>query len=113
MGTFQLTENDTTLVLELFTLVEGPSGIEFRLRHFTPSLVTWEKAGPTLLNLESADVKTAVFENAVDGEPKRIVITRTDADTYISRSEIAPEKGDAQVTEITYHRQKEAPAPRH
>ncbi len=113
MGTFQLAENDKTLVLELFTVVEEPAGIKFHLRHFTPSLVAWEKSGPAVLNLASADPKSIVFENPLDGQPRRTIITRIDADTYISRSEIVPEKGEAQVTEITYHRQKEAPLPRH
>jgi hypothetical protein len=112
MGTFQLEENDKTLVLELFTVVDGPEGIKFHLRHFTPSLVAWEKPGPTVLDLSSADAKSMIFENPVDGQPKRTTITRVDADTYISRSEVIPEKGDPQVTEITYHRQKDA-APAH
>jgi hypothetical protein len=113
MGTFQLAENDKTLVLELFTVVEGSDGIKFHLRHFTPSLVAWEKPGPTVLNLESADAKSIVFENPLDGQPKRTIIKRVDADTYISRSEVVPEKGDVQVTEITYHRQPETPPARH
>jgi hypothetical protein len=109
MGTFQLAENDKTLVLELFTVVDGPDGIKFRLRHFTPSLVAWEKPGPTILDLSSADAKSIVFENPVDGQPKRTTITRVDADTYILKSEVVPEKGDSQTTEITYHRIKDAP----
>ncbi len=113
MGTFQLAENDKTLVLELFTVVEEPEGIKFHLRHFTPSLVAWEKPGPTVLNLASADPKSIVFENPLDGQPKRTIITRVDADTYVSRSEVVPEKGELQVTEITYYRQKETPPPRH
>ncbi len=113
LGTFQLAENDKTLVLELFTVVDSPDGIKFHLRHFTPSLVAWEKPGPTILDLASADAKSIVFENPVDGQPKRTTITRVDADTYISRSEVIPEKGDPQVTEITYHRQKEPPPTRH
>ncbi len=113
MGTFQLAENDKTLVLELFTVVEESGGIKFHLRHFTPSLVAWEKPGPTVLNLASADAKSIVFENSLDGQPKRTIITRVDADTYISRSEVVPEKGDLQVTEITYHRQKEVVPPHH
>jgi hypothetical protein len=110
LGTFQLIENDKTLVIELFTLVEKPDGIELRLRHFTPTLVAWEKSGPALLKLASMDPKTIVFENPTDGEPQRAVIQRIDADTYISRSEVLPEKGDLQVTEITYHRRKEGPS---
>ena len=113
LGTFQLAENDKTLVLELFTLVEDADGIKFHLRHFTPSLVAWEKPGPTVLNLTTADPKMILFENRADGQPKRTVITRIDADTYISRSEIVPEQGDTQVTEITYHRQNEAPPAHH
>jgi hypothetical protein len=113
LGTFQLAEDDKTLVLELFTVVEEPDGIRFHLRHFTPSLVAWEKPGPTVLNLASADPKSIVFENPLDGQPKRTIITRVDADTYVSRSEVVPEKGELQVTEITYHRQKETPPAHH
>jgi hypothetical protein len=112
LGTFQLAENDKTLVLEFVTLVAGPDGIKFHLRHFTPSLVPWEKPGPTMLDLAGADPKIIVFENPSDGQPKRITITRLDADTYISRSEIVPRLGDPQVTEITYHRQKDFPPAR-
>jgi len=112
LGTFQLAEGDKTLVLEVFTLVEGADGIEFRLRHFTPALVAWEKPGPTVLGLASLDPKTARFENPVDGQPKHEIFSRTDADTYVSRSEIIPEKGDIQITEITYHRQFDGPPPR-
>jgi hypothetical protein len=113
MGTFQLVENDKTLVLELFTVVEETGVIRFHLRHFTPSLVAWEKPGPTILNLASADSKSIIFENPLDGQPKRTIINRVDADTYISSSEVVSEKGDMQVTEITYHRQPEAPPARH
>jgi len=110
MGTFQLEENDKTLVLEVFTVVEGPEGIKIHLRHFTPSLVAWETPGPTVLELASVDSKSIVFENRIDGQPKRTTFTRVDPDTYTVRSELVPEKGDPQVTEITYHRVKEAPA---
>lgn len=109
LGTFQLTENDKTLVLEVFTLIEGPAGIELRIRHLTPSLVTWEKNGPTVLPLVGTDPKTFTFENPTNGQPKRSIIRRVDADTFVSRSEILPEKGETQVTEITYHRMREIP----
>lgn len=113
VGTFQLAEGDKTLVLEMFTLVEGPDGIKFILRHFTPTLVAWEKPGPTVLNLASIDSKRAIFENPIDGQPKHAVFTRVGADTYVSRSEIIPEKGEMQVTEITYHRQFDGAPPKH
>ena len=108
-GLFRLVENDKTLVLEMFTLVEKPEGIHFYFRHFTPELVPWEKADATMLNLVSADAKKIEFENPVNGQPKRAILLRVDADTYTARSEIAPEQGDMQVIEITYHRVKPAP----
>jgi len=104
LGTFQLTEVDKTLVLELYTMVEGSDGIKLYLRHFTPSLVAWEKPGPTTLNLHSVAGKSVVFVNSVDGQPKETAFLPIDGDTYISRSEIVPPKGEPQVTEITYHR---------
>lgn len=112
LGTFQLAEGDKTLVLELFALVEDASGITLYLRHFTPALTPWEKPGPTALHLETADAKSIVFVNPVDGAPKQDTITRIDTDTYVSRSEIVPDKGDPQVTEITYHRVFEGTPPK-
>jgi hypothetical protein len=108
-GLFRLVEGDKTLVLEVFTLVEKPEGIDFFFRHFTPELVPWEKSGATVLNLRSLDPKKADFENEVNGLPKHAILIRVDADTYTARSEIIPETGDPQVIEITYHRQKPTP----
>jgi Domain of unknown function (DUF6265) len=113
LGTFQLTEGDKTLVLELFTMVEETDGIKLYIRHFTPSLVAWEKTGPTTLRLQTNDAKSIVFVNAVDGQPKQSVMTHVDPDTYTSRSEIVPEKGDSQITEITYHRATDGATPKH
>lgn len=109
LGTFRIIENDKVLVVELFVLLEKPNGIEFRLRHFTPDLVPWEKTNSTLLNLASLDPMKVVFANPVDGQPKHAILTRIDGDTYVSRSEIVPDKGDMQAIEITYHRQKAPP----
>jgi hypothetical protein len=105
-GTFRLVEGDKILVLELFTLVEKPEGINFYFRHFTPELVPWEKSDATLLNLESSDAQKAVFTNPLNGEPRRVILLEIDADTYTARAEIEPEHGDPQTIEITYHRQK-------
>lgn len=106
VGTFRLVEDGKTLVIELFTLLQKPDGIEFRLRHFTPELVNWEKSDPTILTLESSDGKKFVFVNQVNGQPKHAILTRLDQDTYVARSEIVPDSDELQVIEITYHRQK-------
>jgi Domain of unknown function (DUF6265) len=111
LGTFQVTENDKTLVIELFTVTETASGIELRIRHFTPSLVPWEKDGPTVLRLASADAKSAVFENPTNGEPKTQSFRRVDADTYVWRSEVAPPQGDPQISEITFRHAHAEAAP--
>ena len=105
LGDFRLSENDKVLVIEFFSLVEKPGGINFYIRHFTPELVPWEKSEATLLNLAAADAKKFDFENPANSRPKRVSFTRIDADIYISRSEIIPQSGDPQIIEITYHRQ--------
>ena len=106
LGTLQIVENNKTLVVEFVTISETPTGIEYRLLHFTPSLAQWEKSGPARLGLMSMDLKKFVFQNQSDGEPQQIVLTRTDPDTYVDHSEILPENGDPQATEITFRRQK-------
>jgi hypothetical protein len=111
LGIFRLLENDKTLVIELFTLVENPAGIDFYLRHFTPQLIPWEKSDATLLHLASRSDTKFEFENPANGMPKRAILTRLDADTFVTRSEIVPESGEIQVVEITYHRQKAAERP--
>lgn len=105
VGVFREIENDKTLVIELFSLLDTPNGIECRFRHFTPSLEPWETSDPTVLKLASADPTRIVFENPTDGKPKRVIFTRTGPDTYVARSEIVPDQGETQVTEITYRRQ--------
>jgi Domain of unknown function (DUF6265) len=104
-GMFRLIEADKTLVIEFFTLVQKPDGIAFYFRHFTATLAPWEKSEATLLNLVTIDGKKSVFENPVNGMPKSATLTRIDADTYVSRSELIPETGDPQAIEITYKRQ--------
>lgn len=108
LGVFRLVEGDKTLVLELFTLVEKSGGVDFYFRHFTPQLLPWEKSDATVLNLAKFDTTTFDFENSRDAMPKRSILTRVDADTYVARSELIPENGEPQIIEITYHRQKPA-----
>ena len=111
LGSFQLSENGKTLVLELLSLTEADGKLKLHIRHFTPSLVTWEKEDPIALNLQSADAATAIFENPAHGEPKIATFTRLDADTYASRFELTSEKGDPHITQIVYHRKTASPPP--
>lgn len=113
LGILQITEDDKTLVTEIYSIVQTPAGIELHVRHFTPSLVTWEKSDAIVLNLVAADGKSIAFENPVNGQPKSVVIRRIEGETYASQSEIAPENGSLQVVEIIFHRQRQVPVSRH
>jgi hypothetical protein len=106
LGTLQIVEDNHTSVVEFVTISQTPTGVEYRLLHFTPSLAEWEKSGPAVLHLMSSDIKKIVFHNQTDGEPQQITLMRIDPDTYVDRSEILPETGDPQTTEIVFHRQK-------
>lgn len=105
LGSFQLSENGKTLVVELLTLTEEDGTLKLHIRHFTPSLLAWEKQDPVDLNLKSANPTTTIFENHADGDPKTATFTRLGADSYVSRFELTSEKGDAHITEIVYQRQ--------
>jgi Domain of unknown function (DUF6265) len=113
LGAFQTIDNGDTLVIEIYTIVEKPGGISLYFRHFTPTLEPWEVSKPTVLKLASSTPKLIKFDNTVDGEPKSSIIRKIDADTYVSRSEIVPDKGDTQIVEITYHRQRDSVPAKH
>jgi uncharacterized protein DUF6265 len=105
-GLFRVTENDKTLVLELYSLLETSGGIEMRLRHFTSTLVPWEQSPISVLRLASVYSleKAAAFENTGAGQPSRLTLIRVDADTYLLRTEIAAGGDGKQVTQIRFHR---------
>jgi Domain of unknown function (DUF6265) len=111
LGTLQIVDDDKTTVVEFVTIVETPSGLEYRLLHFTASLAPWEKTGPATLSLMSSDSRKFVFQNKTDGQPQQIVLTRGDPDSYTDHSEILPETGDPLTYDIVFHRQKANPSP--
>jgi hypothetical protein len=105
-GILRLTSAGKTLVIELFTIIETPTGIVFRFRHFSPELALWEKENPVLLNLVSYDGKQSIFENPNGTQPKRDIITRTGPDTFTGRSEILDASGKMSLIEVELHRVK-------
>lgn len=105
LGLFRVVENDKTLVVEMYSVLETGAGVELRLRHFTASLAPWEQSSTAVLRLASLDPKGAVFENTSGGQPSRQMLIRVDPDNYISRSEITSGGDNKQVTEIRFHRQ--------
>ena len=73
LGTLQIVEGDKTLVVEMVELANTPTGVEYRLLHFTPTLSPWESSDqPAVLSLTSIDSdQKVVFDNPSDGEPRR------------------------------------------
>lgn len=103
LGSLQIAENDKTTDVEFFMITQTKSAIEYRLLHFTPSFTAW---APATLFLTSTDSRKFVFQNQSDGQPHQVMLTHTDADTYLSHWEIAHETGDPLTYDITFHRQK-------
>lgn len=111
VGVFQVSDGAQKQVVELYTIVSTPRGVELRIRRFTPTLTPWEKSGPALLNLKSIDSKSIVFENATGGQPKRWLMARTGPDTFVQTFEIAQGHGQQQLARIVYQRKPAAASP--
>ena len=105
-GFFRLTDAEKTIVIELFTIRETPSGIEFYFRHFSPELKPWEEKEAYHLNLTKSDGGVFRFDNSVVNQLKDAILTRVDGDSYISHGDITDADGKPKAIEVTYHRVK-------
>ena len=105
-GFFRLTDTEKTIVIELFTIRESPSGIELYFRHFSPELKPWEEKEAYHLNLTKLENGIFRFDNSVVNQLKDAILTRVDGDTYISHGDITDADGKPKAIEVTYHRLK-------
>ena len=105
-GFFRLTDAEKTIVVELFTIRETPSGIEFYFRHFSPELKPWEEKEAYHLNLTKSEGGVFRFDNSAVNQLKDAILTRVDGDTYISHGDITDADGKPKAIEVTYHRVK-------
>jgi hypothetical protein len=105
-GFFRLTDNEKTIVIELFTLRETTGGIEFYFRHFSPELKPMEEKEAYHLTLTKSEGGVFRFDNPIVNQLKDAILTHTDADTYISHGDITDANGQPKVIEVTYHRVK-------
>src|ERR1700674_1436181 len=105
-GFFRLTDTEKTIVIELFTIRESPSGIDFYFRHFSPELKPWEEKDAYHLNLTKSDGGVFRFDNSVVNQLKDAILTRVDGDSYISHGDITDADGKPKAIEVTYHRVK-------
>jgi Domain of unknown function (DUF6265) len=105
-GFFRLTDSEKTIVIELFTIRETPTGIEFYFRHFSPELMPWEEKEAYHLNLTKSDAGVFRFDNPIVNQLKDAILTRVDNDTYISHGDITDADGKPKSIEVIYHHVK-------
>jgi len=60
-GFFRLTDAEKTIAIELFTIRESQSGIEFYFRHFSPELEPWEEKEAYHLNLTKSEGSAVIL----------------------------------------------------
>jgi len=110
-GMMRLVQRDTVLVVELISLVETPSGVEMRFRHFSPTLDAYEREFKQTMRLTSHQPSADVFENTVafdaklmSTQPRRTSLVRRGADEFVGRSDIIGSDGKPAEIVSTYHR---------
>ena len=105
-GFFRLTDDQKTILIELFTLRETPDGIFLYFRHFSPELVPQEKDQAYRLKLGKRDASRFQFDNTVQNELKDAILIVIDADHYTSHGDLTDDDGKPAVIEVAYHRVK-------
>lgn len=110
-GMMRLVQRDTVLVVELISLVETPSGVEMRFRHFSPTLDAYEREFKQTMRLTSHQPSADVFENTVafdaklmSTQPRRTSLVRRGADEFVGRSDIIGSDGKPAEIVSVYRR---------
>lgn len=110
-GVMRLVDHDTVQVVELISLVDAPSGVEMRFRHFSPALEAYETTFKQTMRLKSHDASSFVFENTepfdkslMSTQPRVTVFKRTGPNSYSGKSDIIGSSGKPAVIEVVYQR---------
>ena len=110
-GVMRLVQDEKILVVELISMVDTPSGVEMRFRHFSPELVAYEPEFKQTMRLKSHRVDADVFENTVaydkslsSTQPRLAAWSRLGADEFVGHSDIIGDDGKPAVVEVTYKR---------
>ena len=113
IGVMRLLDGDKVLVVELISLVDTPTGVEVRFRHFSSTLEAYEPTYKQNMRLTTHDGDRDVFENAVaydkalmSTQPRMATWKRIDADSFVGHSDIIGDDGKPGMVEVTYHRLK-------
>jgi hypothetical protein len=110
-GMIRLVDGDRILVVELIALVETPTGVEMRFRHFSETLVAYETDFKQTMRLVVHAADHDTFENTVaytkgllSTQPRLTTLTRTGADAFVGRSDIIGSDEKPTVIEAAYRR---------
>ncbi|HTR67792.1 MAG TPA: DUF6265 family protein [Terriglobales bacterium] len=90
---FRLMSEKGTQMLEFYTLRDTPSGVEERIRFFSPDLQEEPGDKGVTLKLASVSAEKAVFENPTGTYPKRTTILRKGNDEFNSHIELVDAQG--------------------
>ena len=104
-GSFQLTRGPSTLVLELFSLVDVDGRVEMRVRHFDAELNAWERDGPIVLQLDSVSGSRFIFRNPTHDRPRWSTLERLGPTRFRAHSEIFDSAGGRSEIDIVYDKQ--------
>jgi hypothetical protein len=104
MGMFRLYTPESTLVLEYMSIRQTASGVEMRVRHFTPELKVLEEDEAITLRYAGLTGDMYFFENPVNGVPKTMTIRRDGENRLFGRSEIVRDDGSKSVIEVALRR---------
>ncbi len=78
LGTFRISTETTTQVIEFMLISEVEEGVVYRFKHFRADYSTWEEDQPLTFDLISAGKGEAVFESSVQDNPKRLIYRLTE-----------------------------------
>ncbi len=90
---FQLTGEKGTEMIEFYTIRDTPTGVEERIRFFSPELKDDSTGEGVTMKLVSSSPKVFVFENPNGTYPKRSTLTRTADDEFHSHIELIDPQG--------------------
>ena len=103
---FRLMGAKGTEMLEFYTLRDTPTGVEERIRFFSPDLQEEPGDHGVTLKLASVSPEKAVFENPNGTYPKRTTILRKGNDEFNSHIELVDAQGKASTIDAHWARVK-------
>jgi Domain of unknown function (DUF6265) len=98
---FRLMDDKGTQMLEFYTFRDTTSGVEERVRFFSPDLKEEPGDGITM-KLSSSSPTVYVFENPNGTYPKRSTLTRTAGDAFHSHIELVDQQGKSSTIDADW-----------